>query len=260
MKLLSVQDVFKYNAQRLPNNIRQVFLGVPAHWALMNNYIFIALVAAVAVVLAVSTVAVSMAASGDGVAKSVGTNRKFVDYEDGVFKVRAGAGGPIAPLTAFFPQTANIKVGETVVWYNPSNVGEPHSITFVFDQGQWANFETAYVAKNVESFEPLTPGENAEPITFPGPEGQTVIVAANARVISPTVVSADGTATYLPPNGSYTLDGTEKYINSGFVWPENMSPQGFPEISTFSVKFDEQGTYNYICILHPWMTGSVVVQ
>lgn len=226
----------------------------------MNRYILVALIAAVAVVLTVSTITVSMAQSETGTAKSVGTNRKFIDYKDGIFKVRAGAGGPTAPLTAFFPQTANIKVGETVVWYNPSNVGEPHTVTFVLDQSQWANFETAYVAKGVESFEPLTPGENAEPITFPDPEGQTVIVAANARSINPTIVSANGTATYLPPNASYNLDGTEKYINSGFVWPEDQYPPGFPEISTFSVKFDAQGTYDYICALHPWMTGRVVVQ
>lgn len=214
----------------------------------------------VAVVLAVSTITVSMAASEMGTAKSVATNRKFVDYKDGIFKVRAGAGGPTAPLTAFFPQTAHIKVGETVVWYNPTNVGEPHTITFVFDESQWANFETAYVAKNVEGFEPLTPGENAEPITFPGPEDQTVIVAANARSINPAVVTEDGTVTYLAPNGSYTLEGSEKYVNSGFVWPEGMTPSGFPEISTFSVNFDEQGTSNYICALHPWMTGTVVVR
>ncbi len=226
----------------------------------MNKYVIVMLVAAVAAVLAVSTVATSMATSEGGVAKSVGTNRKFMDYEDGVFKVRAGAGGPTAPLTAFFPQVAQIKAGESVVWYNPSNVGEPHVVTFVFDESQVANFETAFVAKNVEGFEPLTPGENAEPITFPGPENQTVIVAANARSINPTVVSANGTATYLPPNGSYTLDGTEGYVNSGWIWPEGMSPPGLPEISTFTVTFEEEGTYNYICPIHPWMGGSVVVE
>lgn len=226
----------------------------------MNSYILITLVAVVAVVLVVSTITVSIAQSEMGTAKSVATNRKFIDYTDGIFKVRAGAGGPTAPLTAFFPQTANIKAGETVEWTNLSNVGEPHTITFVTDESQWANFETAFVAKSVEGFEPLTPGENAEPITFPGPQNQTVIVAANARSINPTVVSSDGTATFLSPNGNYTLDGTEKYVNSGFVWPEDMSPPGFPEISTFRVKFDEQGTYDYICALHPWMTGRVVVQ
>jgi Copper binding proteins, plastocyanin/azurin family len=29
--------------------------------------------------------------------------------------------------------------------------------------------------------------------------------------------------------------------------------------NTFSVKFEKQGTYDYLCILHPWMTGTVVV-
>ena len=226
----------------------------------MNNYVLIALVAVVAVVIVVSTVTVSMAQSEGGIAKSVGTNRKFVDYEDGVFKVRAGAGGPTAPLTAFFPQTANIKVGESVVWYNPSNVGEPHTVTFVLDESQWASFEAAFIAKNVEGFEPLMPGQNAEAITFPGPEEEIVIVALNARSVSPTVVSSDGEATYLQPNGSYDFDGTEKYVNSGFIWPEGMIPEGLPEITTFSVKFDEAGTYDYICALHPWMTGKVVVR
>lgn len=226
----------------------------------MNSYVLVALVAVVAVVLAISTITVSMAQSEMGMAKSVATNRKFIDYKDGIFKVRAGAGGPTAPLTAFFPQTAHIKVGETVVWTNLSNVGEPHTITFLQDGSQFADFETAFVAKGVQGFEPLTPGENAEPITFPGPENQTVIVGANARAINPAVMSSNGTATYLPPNSSYTLDGTEKYVNSGFVWPKGMSPPGFPETTTFSVKFNEQGTYNYICAIHPWMTGTVVVQ
>lgn len=225
----------------------------------MNRHIMIALAIAAAGVLAASTVTVTMAAQEDSTAMTLGQSRKYMDYKDGVFKVKAGAGGPTAPLTAFFPQVANIKVGETVEWYNPSRVSEPHTVTFVAEDQYWANFETAYIAKNVEGFEPLTPGENAEPITFPGPEGQTVIVAANARSIMPATVSADDTASFLAPNASYSMDGTEKYVNSGFIWPEGMSPPGFAEISTFSVKFEEAGTYDYICVLHPWMTGRVVV-
>jgi plastocyanin len=38
-----------------------------------------------------------------------------------------------------------------------------------------------------------------------------------------------------------------------------MTPQGLAEIDTFAVKFNEAGTYDYICALHPWMTGRVVV-
>jgi plastocyanin len=30
--------------------------------------------------------------------------------------------------------------------------------------------------------------------------------------------------------------------------------------NTFTVTFENPGTYNYVCILHPWQTGSVVVE
>jgi plastocyanin len=33
----------------------------------------------------------------------------------------------------------------------------------------------------------------------------------------------------------------------------------FPLVSSFTVKFEEPGTYPYFCALHPWMTGEVIV-
>jgi hypothetical protein len=47
-------------------------------------------------------------------------------------------------------------------------------------------------------------------------------------------------------------------INSGWLAPKG-SP--FPGSSdTFSLAFQKAGTYAYLCILHPWMTGQVVVK
>jgi plastocyanin len=97
-------------------------------------------------------------------------------------------------------------------------------------------------------------------MVMPGPNGTSIAVAANNRSISPTVVKADGSVEYIQPNSTYTVDGTEKYINSGFTWPAGQVPPGFPPITTFSMKFENAGTYDYICALHPWMTGQVVVE
>jgi plastocyanin len=37
--------------------------------------------------------------------------------------------------------------------------------------------------------------------------------------------------------------------------------QDFPGSSkTFTVTFQKAGTYNYVCILHPWMQGLVTVK
>jgi len=187
-------------------------------------------------------------------------NRKYMDYENGVFKVRAGAGNHIAPLTLFFPNHAEIKVGETVVFYNPTKVQEPHTVTFVLDSEAYADFAGPFTIETDTEFAPLQPGANAEPIIMPGPEGKNVIVAVNNRSFSPTVVDSSGKVEYLPPNANYTMTGTEKYVNSGWIWPAGQAPPGFLPIDSFAVAFNEEGTYNYICAVHPWMTGDVVVK
>ncbi len=48
-------------------------------------------------------------------------------------------------------------------------------------------------------------------------------------------------------------DGTE-FVNSGFLFPQG------GETASFSVKFTEEGTYDYYCFIHPFMTGQVYVQ
>lgn len=187
-------------------------------------------------------------------------NRKYHDYNDGIFRVRVGAGGHVAPLTMFFPNHAEIKVGETVVFYNPTKVSEPHTVTFIMDSSAFAGIAAPFVVENQTSFSPVVPNSNAEPMVMPGPEGKSIIVALNNRSIMPTVIDSTGNATYLPPNANYTITGTEKYVNSGWIWPKGQSEPGLPAIDSFSVTFSKEGTYNYICAIHPWMNGDVVVK
>src|SRR3712207_8338241 len=40
-------------------------------------------------------------------------------------RVEAGGGNSTAPLTVYVPQNVEIKVGQTINWYNPTPVGEP---------------------------------------------------------------------------------------------------------------------------------------
>jgi plastocyanin len=61
--------------------------------------------------------------------------------------------------------------------------------------------------------------------------------------------------TVLAPAGDPTgWDGTS-YLNSGFLQP--MPDQPAP---TFTVRFTNPGTYDYVCVLHQGMVGTVVVQ
>jgi plastocyanin len=225
----------------------------------MNRYLLVALALAAGAVLIASTVSVTMALpTNQSVAQTFGMSMKFKDYKDGVFKVMAGGGGPTAPLTKFFPSKATIKVGESVTWINPSRVGEPHNVAFALNQTQGSEIDAPFIINNSTEITPLAPG-NSEPLTFTGPNGTTVMVGANARAYIPTVIAADGSVTHLPPNANYTMDGTEQYINSGFIWPKGMSPPGLAPIDTFTIKFEKAGTYDYGCSIHPWMRGEVVV-
>ena len=187
-------------------------------------------------------------------------NKKYHDYKDGIFRVRTGGGSQVAPLTLFFPNHAEIKVGETLVFYNPTRVSEPHTVTFIFDNSTFADFAAPFTIDNQTSIAPAVPNSNAEPVVMPGPPGKNVIVALNNRSFMPTVIDSAGNVTYLPPNGNYTMTGTEKYLNSGWIWPKGMSPPGLPPIDSFSVTFSKAGTYGYNCAVHPWMFGDVVVK
>jgi plastocyanin len=61
--------------------------------------------------------------------------------------------------------------------------------------------------------------------------------------------------TVLAPGGDPTDFGGGTFLNSGFLQP--MPGQATP---TFTVHFTAPGTYDYVCVLHEGMTGTVVVQ
>ena len=185
-------------------------------------------------------------------------SKKYQDYEDGVLKVRAGVGNHVAPLTWFFPQNAQIKVGETVLWYNPTKVGEPHTVTFMKDPASFAPIEAPFIISNSTNVVLVDPTANVSPTLAPGPNGSTIAIIANARSYSPVSITG-GNVENLPPNANYTMTGNEGYVNSGWIWPDGQTPPGLQEISSFSVKFEKAGTYPYMCIIHPWMAGTVTV-
>jgi plastocyanin len=54
--------------------------------------------------------------------------------------VAAGGGGPESVLIAFIPQNVTINAGQTVVWTNPMVVPEPHTVSFIRQEGYFANF------------------------------------------------------------------------------------------------------------------------
>ena len=86
------------------------------------------------------------------------------------------------------------------------------------------------------------------------------MIAVNARTFNPAVIDSSGNVEFMNPNANYTMDGTEKYVNWGWFLPKGMEQLTPGAGNTFTVTFEKPGLYNYLCILHPWMTGSIVVK
>ena len=60
----------------------------------------------------------------------------------------------------------------------------------------------------------------------------------------------------MPSTGGAQPNSTETGATGG---EQTIGPP-FPPVSSFTVTFQEPGTYPYYCTIHPWMTGQVIVQ
>jgi plastocyanin len=188
-------------------------------------------------------------------------NQAEAQQDNNVIRVAAGGGNSTDVKAVFIPQSIEIEAGQSISWYNPTPVGEPHSVTFLKDNNQFPLFVAPFSVSTSTQFNPQMPSPNLEPLTVPSNDTSTkTMIMANARSLSPTVIDSTGqNVTYLPINANYTMDGTESYLNSGWMWPEGQNPPEAPPITDFTVTFENPGTYNYVCVVHPWMTGTVVV-
>lgn len=175
-------------------------------------------------------------------------------------KVQVGGGNATAPLTTFYPQQVEIKAGSSVSWYNPTKVGEPHTVTFVLDNKSMTDFGAPFSVSSSTQFMSLPPGSNSQPAIIPGKNGMNTVVAINGRVANPVIIGASGSVKFAAPNASYTLNGTEKYVNSGVILPKGHEKEFPGSSNTFTVTFQKPGIYPYLCIIHPWMKGKVVVK
>jgi plastocyanin len=192
--------------------------------------------------------------------------------EDEVKEVQAGTGVGNAPIILFSPQLVQIKAGQSVAWYNPTPVPEPHTVTFVLNNNDSKSYAADLItpftissSTNSTQIMPLIPNSNSEPLMSPD---NNAIIAVNKRAYNPVVVTEDSTTTgggggknvtYMKQNANYSMSGTEDYVNSGWLLPkggENLYPGSG---NTFTMTFQKAGTYDYLCIIHPYMTGRVVV-
>ena len=195
-----------------------------------------------------SLVVVAITFMGGSIASASSTNET---------KVQAGNGNGSMALTLYSPNQVEIVSGQSVTWYNPTAVAEPHTVSFILDNNAKADLVAPFAISNNSDLSPLDPNSNSEPLLTP--DGNAII-AVNKRAFNPVVIDSIDQVTPLKQNAIYTLTGTEKYVNSGWLLPKGLE-QTYPGSgNTFTVTFQKPGNYNYLCLVHPYMTGSVTVK
>jgi plastocyanin len=172
--------------------------------------------------------------------------------------VQAGNGTGDIAMTVYSPKQVEISPGESITWYNPTAVAEPHTVSFILDNEAKADLVAPFaIPNNSTTVSPLVPNSNTEALLTPD---NAAIIAINKRVFTPVVIDSNDKVVPIKENANYTLTGTEKYVNSGWLLPKGLE-QAYPGSgNTFTITFQNAGNYNYLCLVHPYMTGSVIVK
>ena len=124
--------------------------------------------------------------------------RSVYAQEEETKEVQAGIGVGNAAITLFSPQQVQIKAGQSITWYNPTPVPEPHTVTFVLNNNDNKSYAADLIAPftisntttttNSTQIMPLIPNSNSEPLMTPD---NNAIIAINKRVYNPVVVIED---------------------------------------------------------------------
>ena len=96
------------------------------------------------------------------------TNSLSMTAMGNVIKVEAGRGNASAIIDHFFPENAEIKVGQSITWHNPTKVGELHTVSIILDNKTLTG-PVAPFALNLNStqFTALHPSSDNERVKVP---------------------------------------------------------------------------------------------
>ena len=138
--------------------------------------------------------------------------------------VLVGGASGTSSLNEYFPRYLEIRAGDTVTWRMNGKADDPHTVTF---------------ARDLDEVVDIVPRPNGGPGEF---------------IFAPTLV--DPSRRPGAPVEEYQPGG---YFNSGIMFGYRIGAD-VPLIDTYSLKFPEPGTYQYICGIHEFHRGTVVVK
>src|ERR671919_222582 len=96
---------------------------------------------------------------------------KATKEQTGIKVVQAGGGNATISFSRFLPKDVHINAGDSVVWYNPTEVSEPHTVTFVMDSKYMTDIIAPFAVPDSTEFIPLPTDANSEVVAIPNSNG-----------------------------------------------------------------------------------------
>jgi len=172
-----------------------------------------------------------------------------VTFNDGI----PSAGGTFSSTICSLPGTNELVC---IANYTAPNTGGFFSINADYSPGN-SNF-AASSGSNFLFILGSPPPSTAQVIMSPGAGSDQSCVVAN-NCFSPNVVNINQGDTVTWKNNDTvshtTTSGNPSDNQTGTIWDSGLIAPG----STFSFTFQNAGDYHYHCMVHPWMTGEVLV-
>ncbi|MDE1726649.1 MAG: hypothetical protein KGH89_05225 [Thaumarchaeota archaeon] len=216
-----------------------------------------------------------------------------------ISKGASATNGICSATTCFNPQVANISIGDTITWTNADTVGHTATSGHPSDNQTGTVFDSSLIAagKSYTStafntagtynyfcmVHPWMTGEiivgtaSVSPITPPytpplsqTPSGTQVTISRGASATNGTCsatscfnpnilnINIGQTVTWTNTDtvGHTATSGKPSDSQTGTVFDSSLIAAGKSYTST---AFNTAGTYNYFCMVHPWMTGEIIV-
>jgi plastocyanin len=168
--------------------------------------------------------------------------------------ILAGTGAPDSNvlITEFLPNDATVAAGEPVTW----TINGPHTVTFnapesartLLAQGEDGGYHLNPEGLTPAGFEMAAPPGGSTP-----PEGS---MAHEGTAPAEGTEPAEGS---VPAEGPPVEEAPPPPVNAGTWNGEGFFNSGFMFGGDFTVTFSEPGTYQYDCLIHPEMQGTITV-
>ena len=187
-----------------------------------------------------------------------------------VFLITMLEGSDIQGNPDYDPDVANVPQGYIVEWFNADGVS--HTATSSADIGD--TFDTGLVAVGATyqlDTANIPAGEHeylctvhpwmTSILVIEGPKEPTVVsMPQSSSIQSPGQVYYDPDRVVISVGDAVLWENDDEAIHtvtgSQFEFDSGLVSVG----ESFEHTFEEEGTYDYLCTVHPWMTGIVIVE